>query len=318
MFSHSAAGNMPMLENYIRIFEQYLSAERNASAHTSRGYLHDCAEFDLFLQEKGYAAEGLADIDNFTVRAWLASLARNNKKSSQARKLSSIKAFFRFLKQQGVIENNPAQPVKTPRQDKYLPRHLSVDEMFAVLDSMPGESLLQVRDRAIIELLYSSGIRVSELTALNRNGLELAAGSIRVFGKRRKERIVPVGKKAATGIERYIAESSNLCRKIYGDGAQKKLPLFLNRDGGRLTARSIGRIVDRYILQAGLLRKMSPHGMRHSFATHMLNAGADLRAIQEMLGHESLSTTQKYTHLNIDKLMEVYDRSHPRSRKQEE
>ena len=307
-----------MLENYIRTFEQYLSAERNASVHTSRGYLHDLGEFDLFLQEKGYAAAGLADIDNFTVRAWLASLSRNNKKSSQARKLSSLKAFFRFLKQQGIIENNPAQPVKTPRQDKYLPRHLSVDEMFAVLDSVPEDSLLQVRDRAILELLYSSGIRVSELAALNRTGLELAAGSIRVFGKRRKERIVPVGKKAAAGIERYIAESSTLCRKIWGDGAQKKLPLFLNRNGGRLTVRSIGRIVDKYILQAGLLRKMSPHGMRHSFATHMLNAGADLRAIQEMLGHESLSTTQKYTHLNIDKLMEVYDRAHPRSRKQEE
>ena len=307
-----------MLENYIRTFEQYLSAERNASVHTSRGYLHDLGEFDLFLQEKSYAAAGLADIDNFTVRAWLASLSRNNTKSSQARKLSSLKAFFRFLKQQGIIENNPAQPVKTPRQDKYLPRHLSVDEMFAVLDSVPEDSLLQVRDRAILELLYSSGIRVSELAALNRTGLELAAGSIRVFGKRRKERIVPVGKKAAAGIERYIAESSTLCRKIWGDGAQKKLPLFLNRNGGRLTVRSIGRIVDKYILQAGLLRKMSPHGMRHSFATHMLNAGADLRAIQEMLGHESLSTTQKYTHLNIDKLMEVYDRAHPRSRKQEE
>ena len=307
-----------MLENYIRTFEQYLSAERNASVHTSRGYLHDLGELDLFLQEKGYAASGLADIDNFTVRAWLASLSRNNKKSSQARKLSSLKAFFRFLKQQGVIENNPAQPVKTPRQDKYLPRHLSVDEMFAVLDSVPEDSLLQMRDRAILELLYSSGIRVSELAALNRSGLELAAGSIRVFGKRRKERIVPVGKKAAAGIERYITESAALCRKIWGDGAQKKLPLFLNRNGGRLTVRSIGRIVDTYILRAGLLRKMSPHGMRHSFATHMLNAGADLRAIQEMLGHESLSTTQKYTHLNIDKLMEVYDRAHPRSRKQEE
>jgi integrase/recombinase XerC len=307
-----------MLEHYICLFEQYLSAERNASVHTSRGYLHDLGEFDLFLQEKGYAAAGLADIDNFTVRAWLASLSRNNKKSSQARKLSSLKAFFRFLKQQGITEHNPAQPVKTPRQDKYLPRHLSVDEMFAVLDSVPEDSLLQVRDRAILELLYSSGIRVSELAALNRNGLELAAGSIRVFGKRRKERIVPVGKKAGAGIERYIAESSTLCRKIWGDGAQKKLPLFLNRNGGRLTVRSIGRIVDKYILQAGLLRKMSPHGMRHSFATHMLNAGADLRAIQEMLGHESLSTTQKYTHLNIDKLMEVYDRAHPRSRKQEE
>ena len=306
-----------MLEHYIRTFEQHLSAVRNASAHTSRGYLHDLTEFDLFLQDKGYAAAGLADIDNFAVRAWLACLARKNKKSSQARKLSSIKAFFRFLKQQGIIEHNPAQPVKTPRQDNYLPRHLSVDEMFAVLDSVPLDSLLQVRDRAILELLYSSGLRVSELVGLNRTGLELAAGSIKVFGKRRKERMVPVGKKAAACIERYIAESSVLCRTVYGNETQKKAPLFLNRNGGRLTARSIARIVDTYTLQAGVLHKMSPHGMRHSFATHMLNAGADLRAIQELLGHESLSTTQKYTHLNIDKLMEVYDKAHPRSRKKE-
>jgi len=185
--------------------------------------------------------------------------------------------------------------------------------MFAVLDSVPEDSLLQVRDRAILELLYSSGIRVSELASLNRNGLELAAGSIRVFGKRRKERIVPVGKKAAAGIERYIAESSTLCRKIWGDGAQKKLPLFLNRNGGRLTVRSIGRIVDKYILQAGLLRKMSPHGMRHSFATHMLNAGADLRAIQEMLGHESILTTEIYTHLDKEFLKETVSKFHPRS-----
>lgn len=307
-----------MLEHYIRTFEQHLSAERNASAHTSRGYLHDLWEFDVFLQEKGYAAAGLADIDNFTVRAWLACLAKKNKKSSQARKLSSIKAFFRFLKQQGVIERNPAQPVKTPRQDKYLPRHLSVDEMFAVLDSVPDDLLLQVRDRAILELLYSSGMRVSELVALNRNELELVVGAIKVFGKRRKERVVPVGKKAVVSIERYIAESYALCRTVYGDGMQKKTPLFLNRDGGRLTARSVARIVDKYTLQAGVLHKMSPHGMRHSFATHMLNAGADLRSIQELLGHESLSTTQKYTHLNIDKLMEVYDKAHPRSRKLEE
>jgi integrase/recombinase XerC len=185
MFSHLAAPEMPMLEYYIRTFEQHLSAERNASAHTSRGYLHDLSEFDLFLQEKGYGTSGLADIDNFTVRAWL---ARKNKKSSQARKLSSIKAFFKFLKQQGLIEHNPAQPVKTPRHDKYLPRHLSVDEMFAVLDSVPQDTMLQVRDRAVLELLYSSGMRVSELVALNRNGLELEAGVIKVFGKRRKER----------------------------------------------------------------------------------------------------------------------------------
>ena len=185
-----------MLENYIRIFEQHLSAERNASAHTSRGYLHDLREFDVFLQEKGTGAASPADIDNFTVRAWLAWLARKNKKSSQARKLSSLKAFFRFLQQQAVIELNPVQAVKTPRQDKYLPRHLTVDEMFAVLDCVPEERLLDLRDRAILELLYTSGIRVSELVALNRSGLELSSGTIKVLGKRRKERMVPVGKKA--------------------------------------------------------------------------------------------------------------------------
>ena len=302
-----------MLENYIRLFEQHLSAERNASVHTSRGYLHDLWEFDVFLQEKGTGAASPADIDNFTVRAWLAWLARRNKKSSQARKLSSLKAFFRFLQQQDIIQLNPVQAVKTPRQDKYLPRHLTVDEMFAVLDSVPEERLLELRDRAILELLYTSGMRVSELVTLNRGALELAAGSIKVLGKRRKERIVPVGKKAIACIGKYIAASDALCRKIHGAGATAA-PLFLNRDGGRLTARSIARIVDKYTLQAGVLHKMSPHGMRHSFATHMLNAGADLRAIQELLGHESLSTTQRYTHLDIDRLMTVYDLAHPRSR----
>jgi len=302
-----------MLENYIRLFEQHLSAERNASVHTSRGYLHDLWEFDVFLQEKGTGAASPADIDNFTVRAWLAWLARKNKKSSQARKLSSLKAFFRFLQQQAVIELNPVQAVKTPRQDKYLPRHLTVDEMFAVLDCVPEKRLLELRDRAILELLYTSGIRVSELVALNRSALELSAGAIKVLGKRRKERMVPVGKKAVAGINKYIAESEALCRGVHGAGA-RGAPLFLNRDGGRLTARSIARIVDKYTLQAGVLHKMSPHGMRHSFATHMLNAGADLRAIQELLGHESLSTTQRYTHLDIDRLMTVYDLAHPRSR----
>lgn len=302
-----------MLEKYIRLFQLHLSAERNASAHTSRGYLHDLREFDAFLQARGFTAAGPADIDNGTVRAWLAWLARKNKKSSQARKLSSIKAFFKFLQRQGSIKVNPVQAVKTPRQDKYLPRHLTVDEMFAVLDSVPEERLLELRDRAILELLYTSGIRVSELVTLNRSGLDLAAGMIKVLGKRRKERMVPVGKKAAAGIERYIAGSRDLCRRVHGADAAT-VPLFLNRSGGRLTARSIARIVDKYTRQAGVLHKMSPHGLRHSFATHMLNAGADLRAIQELLGHESLSTTQRYTHLDIDRLMTVYDRAHPRSK----
>lgn len=303
-----------MLEKYIRMFQLHLSAERNASAHTSRGYLHDIREFDAFLEERGLAAADPAAIDNVTVRAWLAWLARKNKKSSQARKLSSVKAFFGFLQQQGLLRLSPAQAVKSPRQDTYLPRHLTVDDMFAVLDGMPGDSPMELRDRAILELLYSSGMRVSELVGLDRTGLDLDAGAIRVLGKRRKERLVPVGEKAVACLRAYIAQSAGLCRKTHGAGA-RDAPLFLNRRGGRLTARSIARIVDRYTLRAGVLHKMSPHGMRHSFATHMLNAGADLRAIQELLGHESLSTTQRYTHLDVDRLMAVYDRAHPRSRK---
>jgi integrase/recombinase XerC len=205
--------------------------------------------------------------------------------------------------------------VRTPRQDTYLPRHLTVDEAFAVLDSVPQDELAQLRDRAMLELLYSSGIRVSELVALNRTGLDLAAGSIRVMGKRRKERLVPVGKKAAAALRAYVAASAPLCRKKHGDA--KTVPLFLNRSAGRLTARSVARVVASRTRQAGVLQKMSPHGLRHSFATHLLNAGADLRAVQELLGHESLSTTQRYTHLDIDRLMSVYDSAHPRSRKKD-
>ncbi len=303
-----------MLEPYIQKFEQHLAAGRNASAHTIRGYVHDLGEFDAFLQEKGAEAAAPADIDTFTVRAWLAWLAGKNKKSSQARKLSSLKAFFKFMLQQGAISVNPAQAVKTPRQDRYLPRHLGVDEMSAVLDGVPDDRLSELRDSAILELLYTSGMRVSELVALDRGGLDLSAGLVKVMGKRRKERMVPVGRKAADKIGAYLAESGALCRTTYAERAADA-PLFLNRSGGRLTARSVARIVDKYTLRAGVLRKMSPHGLRHSFASHLLNAGADLRAIQEMLGHESLSTTQRYTHLDVDRLMEVYDRAHPRSRK---
>jgi len=304
-----------MLEPYIKSFERYLQVERNASAHTCRNYLQDVREFAAFL-ETGAAVDAAAidSIDSLAIRAYLAHIARKNKRTSQARKLSCLKSFFRFLVREGVIEHNPAQAVRTPRLERSLPRHMTVDQMFAFLDSVPVETVSQSRDRALLEVLYSTGIRVSELVGLNRLSLDLASGVLRVLGKGRKERLVPIGNKATESLRQYLARSADLAAAACAAPGSQQVPVFLNNRGGRLTPRSVARIIDKYILRCGMHLRMSPHALRHSFATHLLNAGADLRAIQELLGHRSLSTTQKYTHLNIDKLMEVYDRAHPRSR----
>ena len=300
-----------MLAPYIKQFEQYLQVEKNASEHTCRNYLLDVREFDNFISGKSPSSvSGVEQISNLTIRGFMGQLAKNNKKSSQARKLSSLRTFFRFLIKEGVIIDNPAAAVRTPKLDKYLPQHLTVDEAFALLDSVPASDPAHARDRAILEVLYSTGIRVSELVGLNRNDLELNLGIIKVCGKGRKERIVPIGKKAIAALSHYLQKSENLLP----EGRRGNIPVFLNGRAGRLTARSVGRLIDKYVRHCGLQRNISPHSIRHSFATHLLNAGADLRAIQELLGHVNLSTTQRYTHLNIDKLMEVYDRAHPRSR----
>jgi integrase/recombinase XerC len=300
-----------MLAPYIKQFEQYLQVEKNASEHTCRNYLLDVREFDSFITQKASSSvSGVEQISNLTIRGYMGQLAKKNKKSSQARKLSALRTFFRFLIKQGVIIDNPASVVRTPKQDKYLPQHLTVDEAFALLDSVPSSDTAHARDRAILEVLYSTGIRVSELVGLNRNDLELNLGIIKVRGKGRKERIVPIGKKAVEFLSHYLQKSENLLPA----GQRGNIPVFLNSRAGRLTARSVGRLIDKYVKHCGLQRNISPHSIRHSFATHLLNAGADLRAIQELLGHVNLSTTQRYTHLNIDKLMEVYDRAHPRSR----
>ncbi len=308
-----------MLEPYILDFERYLRVAQNASAHTCRNYLHDLREFDTFLLDSNAgAADSVDAIDNFAIRAFLAFLSKRNKRSTQSRKLACLRSFFNFLMREGVLSHNPAQAVKTPKREQFLPRHLSVDEVFTLLDSVPDDTVMQTRDKAILEVLYSTGIRVSELVHINRGNLEPGSGSIRVFGKGKKERVVPIGTKASSCLENYIQKSAELCKKCYAGRAVQDIPVFLNRRGGRLTTRSVARIVDKYVLTCGLLHKMSPHAIRHTFATHMLNAGADLRSIQELLGHTSLSTTQKYTHLNIDKLMEIYDKTHPRSRKKKE
>lgn len=301
-----------MFTEQISAFEKYLRIEKNATAHTCKSYLGDLSDFILFLRT-GYAGscETVDDVDALVIRAYLAFCARRNKKSTQARKLSSLKAFFSFLKREGLAAGNPAEMLKAPKRDSMLPRHLTVDEMFALLDSIPAETLLQARDRAVLELLYSTGIRLGELVGLNRCDIDHQAGTLLVRGKGRKERRVPMGRKAAGILAGYCERSQALACRNHG---MHRAPVFLNNRGGRLSGRSVARLLDAWIERCGIMHKISPHAVRHSFATHLLNAGADMRGIQELLGHASLATTQKYTHLQVDALMQVYDRTHPRSK----
>jgi integrase/recombinase XerC len=302
---------------FIQQFIRYLSLEKNASPHTCRAYRRDLEGFEAFLKGLGMypSPAGTVEIekaDRMAIRKYLSFLHRKNKKSSIARKISTLRSFFRYLIREQVIPSNPAKSVSTPKVEKTLPTTLSVDEAFRLMES--PKSILEkssdaskenaLRDRAILELLYSSGLRVSELVGLNLNQLDLDLGSVRVMGKGRKERIVPVGVKAVEALKAYLEERGVL--KVDD-------PLFINSFGGRLTARSVGRLIKKYTRHSGIFRKVSPHSLRHTFATHLLDAGADIREIQEMLGHSSLSTTQRYTHVSMGKLMEVYDKAHPRS-----
>jgi integrase/recombinase XerC len=291
-------------------FERHLVVERNVSEHTRRAYLRDLEGFRAFLDEnlpgRGSDEELLRRVDHLMLRRYMAQLHRTNRKTTIGRKLAAIRTFFRFLVREGVVKANPGEMVSTPRQEKYLPRTLSVDEAFALMESGGGSGLLAMRDRAIVEILYSCGLRVSELTALDVGSVSFEESLVRVIGKGRKERIVPIGRQAKEALRLYLE-----ARSAYADGD----PLFLNHRGGRLTPRSIQRHLKKYLLMAGILKEATPHSLRHSFATHLLDGGADLRAIQELLGHASLSTTQKYTQVSVEQLTAVYDKAHPRSRK---
>lgn len=244
----------------------------------------------------------MGKVDRIAIRKYLSFLHRRNKKSSIARKVSTLRSFYKYLVKERLVPSNPAKAVSTPKVEKLLPTALTVDEAFRLMEA-PAEKK-GLRDRAILELLYSSGVRVGELVGVNVNQLEQDLGIVKVMGKGRKERIVPVGLKAIEALKAYLQER--------GDVSEEE-PLFVNSRGGRLTARSVGRLVKKYTKRSGIFRKVSPHSLRHTFATHLLDAGADIREIQEMLGHASLSTTQRYTHLSLGKLMEVYDKAHPRS-----
>jgi integrase/recombinase XerC len=248
-------------------------------------------------------------VDHLDIRAYLASLYRRNAKSSVARKLSALRSFFGYLVRQAEIKQNPADLVSAPKMGKSIPDFLPVDEAFQLMHGPDIDTVLGSRDRAILEVLYSCGLRVSELTGLNLDSLDLELGVARVLGKGNKERVVPIGDKAKRALPDYLKMRGELLA-----GRTEHRALFLNNRGGRLSSRSVARLVKKHMQRCNLGRPLSPHGLRHSFATHLLDAGADLRAVQEMLGHVSLSTTQRYTHLSVDKLMAEYDKAHPRSR----
>ncbi len=298
------------MDSLLDTFERHLRVERNVSMHTCEAYLRDLRAFKVFLTEAlGWPDEGIRTIrriDSIVLRRYLGLLHKTHKKTSIGRKLASLRTFFRFLVRENLLESNPGEGVATPKQEKYLPGTLSVDEIFALLERNAGTDPLRLRDLAIFELLYSCGLRVSELTGLDLENLDLHQGLVRVLGKGGKERIVPVGRKALSALHGYLETRP---------GAPSGAALFLNARGGRLTPRSVQRNLKKHLIQAGVLTKASPHSLRHSFATHLLDGGADLRAIQELLGHASLSTTQKYTQVSVDHLMKVYDQAHPRGRR---
>lgn len=302
-----------MLPDEIAAFERHLRDERGVSPHTRAAYLHDVRDFAAFLSREFLSRPErkitAAEADVLAVRSYLAHLrSRGLSKTSVGRHLSALRTFFRFLSREGQVSANPARAVATPRAGRSLPRTLSVEEASSVMEPRPdGTGGLSARDRALLELLYATGLRVSELVALDLADVDLASRQLRTLGKGRKERIVPFGGKAASAFREYLKERPQPKERKDADA------VFLNAQGGRLTDRSVRRILDRAVRLAGLTRHASPHALRHSFATHLLAAGADLRSIQELLGHASLSTTQKYTHLDAERLIEVYRKSHPRA-----
>lgn len=298
------------MDKYLSSFEDYLSSERNYSKHTLKAYMADIKEFALVLKEMGLVSADNGDIDfahldETPIRTYISRLYGKNKKVSISRKLASVRTFFEFLIRSGKLKSNSAKLVPTPKGEKRLPTFLTVDEVVKLVETPGSDNVYESRDRAILELLYSCGLRVSELVGINLNELDLNSMSVKVLGKGNKERMVPLGSKAATAIKTYLPQRLDL--------KPKDDYLFVNSRGGRLSTRSIDRIIKKYAAISGIPKNISPHVLRHTFATHLLGGGADLRAIQEMLGHQSLSTTQRYTHTSIEKLMEIYDKTHPRA-----
>lgn len=305
------------VQKYIDDFLQHLRYERNASEHTLRNYESDLVQFyDHVAPADKSGARRIVDlhaIDNLTIREYMASLyEKKKKKSSIHRKIAALRTFFRYLCREGILEVNPAKLVASPRVEHTLPNHLNIEQMVRFIETPETDTVLGKRDRAILELLYASGLRVSELVNLNLHDIDFTNQSVRVKGKGRKERVVPFGDHAQRALREYLGVRGELLVEADPEKADT-LAVFMNYQGTRITTRSVGRMVDKYVKQCAVIHHISPHSLRHSFATHLLDAGADLRAIQELLGHVRLSTTQQYTHVSMEKLMEIYDRSHPKA-----
>ena len=305
------------MDDAIRAFMTFLDLERHASHETVRNYASDLRQFHSFVSKNNPKRPTLdpAAVTTESIRAYLHWLDHKREKStSMARKVASLRSFFRYLQREGMVGVNPAESVRTPKQPKHLPRVLTKDDAAALMEFPSDPARGSLRDRALLETLYSTGARVSELVGINLEDLRSSDGLIHLRGKGRKERIVPIGAVALQAIQAYLNQQPvTKSRDLTIIKAKRvSLPIFRNSRGGRLTTRSVARIVARYSnrLAGG---SVSPHTLRHSFATHLLDEGADLRSIQEMLGHASLSTTQKYTHLATDQLLAVYDKAHPRA-----
>ncbi|MDX1500907.1 MAG: tyrosine recombinase XerC [Thermoanaerobaculia bacterium] len=304
------------MQRLVARFLRHLEEERNLSPHTVRAYRNDLTRFLAFLTRDFFgrelAAIAPAEVDRLAVRSFAAHLGQSGLSSrTRARTLSALRSLFRFACREEILRENPAAGVRNPKQPRTLPRHLRPAEIEALLDSVEGDEPLDRRDRALLEMLYATGLRVGELVSLEWGDVDLRGRVLRVLGKGGKERMVPFGRLAAD----RLAAWREVWHRVRREGADGE-PLWLNQRGGRLTDRSVRRILDRRVADASLASGVHPHTLRHTFATHLLEGGADLRAIQELLGHSSLSTTQRYTHLELDRLLAVYRDSHPRARKE--
>lgn len=293
------------MQKELESFLNYLRFERYCSPNTARSYKNDIMEFINFISNRRHTWE---QVDFHDIKAYVYTIYRKDKKVTIARKLSALRSFFRFLMRDGKVVFNPALLQETPKREKSLPSFLTVDETFSLLEAVSGDDFIERRNRAILELFYSSGLRLSEIANIDLEDLDFSLQILKVKGKGGKERIVPFGNKAKEALLKYMNASAS---------RRKGKALFISRLGGRLSTRNIARIVEKYSKRISLSKKVTPHTLRHTFATHLLEAGADLRTIQELLGHASLSTTQRYTHINLDKLMKIYDESHPRAKKKD-
>lgn len=291
-----------MLDRYVHKYINYLQIEKNYSNHTVINYKIDLKGFSETIKDKP-----LEQITHLDVRLFLARMKEKNfSKRSVARKMACLRSFFKFLYREGLIKTNPAASLLTPKIDKKLPIFLNKDDAAKLLESPDPKDDMGLRDRAILETLYSTGVRVSELVGLNKEDIDFISGVLKVYGKGKKERLAPIGDKALRSIKAYF-------EKIGVADLNEKKPAFLNKSKRRVSDRAVRRIVDKYIRKTSLNENISPHSLRHSFATHMLDGGADLRSVQELLGHANLSTTQIYTHVTMDKLKAIYDKVHPRA-----